>query len=293
MRYLGIGVMAVVWFSAAGAVYAQTSDSTPAPAPSSAAAAAPDTGPSSNAGDALNKFSLSTGASAWTGDYGAKSHTDIAAVLLGARYNLGDLRLTASVPWMRIDTAGAFFTGIDGTPLVVAPSTSTTPVHKVVHDGVGDLTLGASYLVPYANPLGIDLELTGRVKLPTASRESGLSTGKTDYSLGGEVSKTIAKFGPFASITYRSFGDTAQWKLKDGVATSLGTTYLISNNLIAVVSYDYAQRTSAFIRDDHEVVTSASYSIPNTRLRLSAYTSYGLSTGAAAFSGGLSLSVKL
>ena len=120
-----------------------------------------------------------------------------------------------------------------------------------------------------------------------------MSTGKTDYSLGTEASKTVGKFGPFASITYRSFGDTKQWKLKDGVATSLGTTYLITNRLIVVASYDYAQRTSAFIRDDQEVVTSASYSVPNTRFRISAYTAYGLSTGAAAFSGGVSLSVKL
>ena len=292
MRLISIGVLSALWLGFAGVTRAQTTDPTLSP-PADPTLAAPNAGTSAPTGDTLSRLTLSAGASAWTGDYDARSHTDIATALLGARYSLGDLRLTASIPWMRINSAGVVFTGIDGTPLIVAPSASTTPAHKVVHDGLGDLTLGASYLVPYANPLGLDIELTGRVKLPTASRESRLSTGKTDYSVGAQASKTIGRFGPFVSITYRSFGDTAQWKLKDGVDTSFGTTYLITNRLIAVVSYDYAQRASAFIRDDHEVVTSASYSVPNTRFRISAYTAYGLSAGAAAFSGGLSLSVKL
>ena len=290
MRWISATIGVVLCIAASDIVRAQEAPAASAVSAPSTPAEADINATTQSAPDFLNKFSLSAGASAWTGDYGAKSNSDIQAALFGARYSLGDLRLTASIPYMRIDSAGALFTGLEGAPLIVAPGALP---HKTIRKGFGDLTLGASYFLPSEKFLGVDVELISRVKLPTASTSSGLSTGKTDYSFGTEISKTFDKFSPFASVSYRRFGDTNQWRLKDGFATSIGSSYKITNTFIVLASYDYAQRTSAFIRDDHEIVTSASYRFPRSPIRLSGYTSYGLSTGAAAFSGGLSLSVSL
>ena len=236
--------------------------------------------------DPLGGLTLGVGASSWSGDYGGPTNTSISAALLTARYALGDLRLSASIPYTRIKSAGAVFTGIGGTPLIVSPLSTAS---KVTRDGLGDVTLGAAYFLPTAASLGVDLELIGRVKLPTASNSS-LSTNKTDFSFGGEVSRSFGKFVPFASLTYRSFGSDSEWKLKDGVATSVGTTWLINDRFVGSFSYDYAQRASRFIQDSHEFVASLSSKLWDTKIRLTGFASAGLSSGAADVSGGLALS---
>jgi hypothetical protein len=242
-----------------------------------------------SSGDPLSNLTLSAGASAWSGDYGAKTNTDIDAVLLGARYKIGDLRLTASAPWMRIDSAGAIFTGIEGTPLIVAPKANAA---KTTREGIGDLTLGAAYSLPSASIAGLDVDIFGRIKLPTASRESDLSSRKADYAGGFELSKSWGRIVPFASVSYRSFGDSGGWKLKDGVATSVGTSIILSDRLVGVFSYDYAQRASQFVQDSHEISAGLSARLPHN-LRLTGFAAGGLSNGAAAISGGLSLSLAL
>jgi hypothetical protein len=90
---------------------------------------------------------------------------------------------------MHIRRDGTFFAGLGGTPLFVAPN--IRPV-KRVGNGRGDLTLGASYLLPGRERRSFDLKLTGRVKIPTASKASQLSTGKTDSSGGVSYPKTSA-----------------------------------------------------------------------------------------------------
>ena len=238
---------------------------------------------------ALSNLSLSGGYSRWSGDYGAPTETTIQAALLNARYAIGDFRLTASLPWMRIKSDGTVFTGIGATPLIVAP---TIPMGQRMRKGWGDLTLGAAYAVPLDRASGLDLELIGRVKLPTASDASGVSTGKTDYSVGAELSKRMGPLAPFVAVSYRKFGDVPGWDLHDGVSTSVGASYRFQNRVTAVVSYDYSQAASRFVKDSHEIVGAVSLPVAD-RLRLTGFGSAGLSKGAADVSGGVSLSVSL
>ncbi len=244
--------------------------------------------------DAEGPLTVSAGGSAWSGDFGAPTDTTISAALLSARYRLGNWRLSASLPYMRIDSAGAVFTGIDGAPVIVAPFPST-PAAKHVREGVGDLTLGAAYLLPTAPKWGFDLELIGKVKLPTGphSLESGVSTGRADYAFGAEVSKPIGRWIPFASATYRDFGSNSQWKLRDGYAASTGVSYVFNDRIVGLVSYDFAQSASRYIGDSHEISASASARLTRTGLRLTGFASAGLSRGAADVTGGLSLSFSL
>jgi hypothetical protein len=235
-------------------------------------------------------LSVSAGASYSSGDYGSATNTDIWSVPLGVRLKTGALRLSASVPWMRIRSDGTVFTGIDATPLVVAPGIRST---RRVRSGVGDLTLGASYDLPTLGGSGLDVELSGRVKLPTASDRSQLSTGKTDYSFGGQVSRQFGRLTPFASATYRVFGDVGPWDLRNGMAASAGASYALPGRAIVVASYDYARAASPFVSDSHELFGGVSVPIAHTPLRLTAFGTAGLSRGAAGASGGLSLTASL
>ena len=233
-----------------------------------------------------DRFSLSLGGSAWSGDFGSPSTTDISAALLSAQYQRGDWRLSATLPYTRITTAGDIFLGIGATPLVVRSDTAS---RRRVNEGVGDLTLGVSYLTHIAPQSGVNIELLGGLKVPTAPASSRVSTGQTDFSIGTEVSKPLGRLIPFLSIVYRDFGSSSLLPLRDGIATSAGASYVFSPRLVANLSYDYAKSASRFIQDANEIVSSVSFKFNRSGLRLSSYASAGLSSGAPGISGGISI----
>ncbi len=235
-------------------------------------------------------LTLGLGASDWNGDYGAPTNTNIAAVLATGLYRVDRLRLSASLPWMRISSDGAVYAGVDGTPLIVTPASSAV---RRVREGVGDLTLGASYLVDTPKAWGVDLDAFARVKLPTAADSTGLSTGHADYSAGVQLTRPFGRFAPFVSVRYRDFGSSASLPLKDGVATSLGASYVFANHVTVVGSYDFAQRSSRFIADSHELTAAFTAPLPRSPVRLTGFAAAGLSSGAADVTSGLSLSLSL
>lgn len=232
---------------------------------------------------------ITLGAATWDGRFGGRTGNTISAVLLNVRQRLGPLRIDATLPWMRIRSQSTIFTGINGTPLVVGPS---IPMTRPRRQGLGDLTLGASWLAAAQDAAGLDIDLSARVKLPTAADSTQLSTGKTDYAFGVEVARTMGAVTPVARINYRVFGDPTGWTIRDGIATSVGASVALPGQGIFLLSYDYAERTSRFIRPAHEIVGGASAPIGD-RFRLTAYASGGLSSGAAAFSTGVSLTLAL
>ena len=233
-----------------------------------------------------DNFSLSVGASAWSGDFGSPSTTTISAALLSGAYSLGDLHLSATLPYTRITTAGAIFLGLGAAPLIVQPQTG---LRKRVNEGVGDLTFNASYVLHPLPSTGLEVELLGGLKAPTAAASSHVSTGEADVSFGAELSRPFGRLVPFASLVYRDFGSPPQSRLRDGPASSVGLSYVIADRWVANASYDYARSASRFVADSHELVSSLSYKFARSRVRVSAYASAGLSSGAPAVSGGLSL----
>ncbi|MBB5712082.1 hypothetical protein [Sphingomonas xinjiangensis] len=178
------------------------------------------------------------------------------------------------------------FTGIDSTPVLVAPGANSA---RNTAEGFGDLTLGAAYTFAPAG-VGLELELSGRAKLNTASRSSKLSSGELDYAIGGQITKPLGDFGPFVSATYRVLGDTATYRLRNGLAASAGTSLAIGSRTYLLASYHYSERATDFVKDAHEVFAGAVTALPNSRLRFSGFGTLGLSRGAAAASAGLALS---
>lgn len=237
----------------------------------------------------LGGIELGVGSSELSGDFGAPKTTNVAAVLATASYRVDNLRLTASLPWMRIDSSGAVFTEIEGTPIIADPAASG----RRLREGIGDLTLGASYLLPASLTPGLDTDLSFRVKVPTASQSSRLSTGEVDYSFGGTFQKPIGRFAPLLSVFYRSFGSGPEFQLRSGFATSVGATYAFNPQTVGLITYDYAQRSSQFISDAHQITSSLTSQLPNSPVRLTGFVGGGLSRGAPAISAGLAISLRL
>ena len=284
------GLGAVALFTA-GAAHAQQSTTTGSPS-NGTATVSPAT-----VSDALNRpassgsnFDLSLGTSFANGDFGSASDTHIWSTAFAARYeDAGGLRLSASIPYMRIRSNGTIFTGIDSTPVVA--SASGAP-RRVTARGMGDLTIGGSFTTT-APGSDLEVEFSGRVKFPTATRKSRLSTGKTDFSAGVQLTKVVGSVAPFVSATYRAFGDPRAFDLRNGFAGSAGTSVIVGDRTVLLASYHYAEAATRFVSDSHELFAGASTQLGRSGVRLTGFATAGLSSGAPGVSGGVALSMKL
>lgn len=232
------------------------------------------------------KLSGTVGVDYSTGDYGTGVDTDILMVPLGLRATTGPLRLSASLPWMRIEGASNVIGGGDGGPIIVDPDGVT----EVTREGWGDLSLGAAYTLPSSMTGAWEVDLSGRVKLPTSDEDEGLSTGETDYSVGAEASYPLGAWTPFFGVGYRMPGDPEGIDLDNSFSASVGTSYTLTERSVLIFSYDYAQATSDAVEDAHELF--AGYSGPVAgRVNWTIYGIAGLSDGSPDAEGGVLLSI--
>lgn len=230
-------------------------------------------------------LTFSTGVDYSSGDYGAASKTKILVVPFSLRASAGNSRFTATVPYLRLDSPGGVVVGPGGEPLPGVPS--QTGVRK----GLGDLSLGYAYSIPADRLGGIELELGGRVKLPTSSDRKQLGTGKTDAAVSAELSYPAGLFAPFVNVGYRFLGDPAGVELDNGFTGSVGTTAQLGT-VVAIASYDYTEASSPLAEDAHELFAALSGPVSD-RLTLTGYGIAGLSEGSPDFGVGLLLSVRL
>lgn len=228
-------------------------------------------------------LSITTGVDYSSGDYGTGVDTDILVVPVAARLRAGDVRFSASIPYIRINGAGSIVGG-DGGPIVIDP---TTPATK--RSGIGDLTLGVNYAVP-EDRIGVGLDFGARVKLPTA--KSGLGTGKTDVSFSSELSRTFGTVTPFIQGGYRIMGDPDGVDLDNVFFGSVGASAALgSGGSVLLASYDYRQATTDFVEDSQEVF--GAFSTPLSKaLNLTFYGSAGLSDGAPDYGVGAMITIK-
>lgn len=219
-----------------------------------------------------------------SGDYGSSRSTEMANASIGARVTSGSTTLSVSLPYISIKSAGVVFAGFDGTPLIMLADAGG---RRTTRDGVGDPTVSLSHDLPVGE---FRLRGTARVKIPVQGFNE-ISTGKLDWSLSGEVSRTFGSITPFVSVSYRGYGNPDGWAIKDGFAGSAGVSAPVGAGAMAV-SYEFARSTSRFVDDAHEIV--GVYDMPiSDRLRLAAFGTVGLSDGAPGAGGGLRLSVRI
>ncbi|MGJ3626848.1 hypothetical protein AB5I41_08095 [Sphingomonas sp. MMS24-JH45] len=185
-----------------------------------------------------------------------------------------------------IRSNATLFTGINSTPVLIA--TDTQPGRRT-NLRLGDLTLGAAYTLAPAGS-GVEVELSGRMKLDTATRASRLSSGERDYALGVQVTKTLGRFAPFASATYRILGDTAAYRLNDGLAASAGTSMMVGRADLRARLNHYAAGATRLVDDAHEVFAGISGRLGRTPLRVTGFATAGFSNGAPGTSAGVALS---
>lgn len=230
---------------------------------------------------------LSAGVEYETGDYGIGERTETKSVVAGARVVAGRVILSASLPYSRIDGPANVVTGgggLLGLPIIVDPS---RPATRVRRQGLGDLRLGAAWVLPIK---ALDIAAYGQAKLPTA--RTGLGTGKPDYAVGAEMSKALGSVTPFANLTYTMPGDPEGYRLRDTWAGQAGLNAALGAGLSGQVAYGYAQSPSANLSDEQSLSMRIRAGI-SPRLSLSVYGSAGLSRNAPDAAAGAQLGVRL
>jgi hypothetical protein len=220
------------------------------------------------------------------GDYGTPRNTNVLIGLPTLSAAMDDFKFSLSVPYMRVSGRGLVIFDAAGNPIVVNRHTSLPPTTR---SGFGDLNLSSTYTVPSSFLDDFEVKLSAGIKIPVASTRRRLSTGETDFTMSVDVTRQFGDWGPFVTAGYLVPGQPLGFKLFDTVSVSAGTSYTVSDNLVAVVSYDFDSASTPLVIASHEMFGSLSW-IRDGGLTLTGYGTLGLSTGSPSVGAGLILS---
>ncbi len=218
------------------------------------------------------QLSLLVGYEFSSGKFDDSDRTRISYVPLTFKYQRGDWIAGLTVPYIRIKGPGDVVRGADGNLVVGTDAAGTT-----TEGGLGDVIASLSYTFypPPRTSLPI-LELTGRIKLPTADEDDGLGTGETDYTLQADLSRRFGPISGYATLGYRFLGDPSGVDLEDGFLASLGFGYRYSPRINLGLAFDFREASTDDSDDARELVPYTSLRVSD-RLTLGTYGVVGLS----------------
>lgn len=166
---------------------------------------------------AADRTTLSAGMTYLSGDYGQASTTEILYVPFTLKHRTGPWTLKLTVPYLRISGQGGVLPDLG--------ATGTTGTGS----GLGDVIAGATYRAHYDTDSGLLVNVTGKVKLPTADEDKGLGTGEADYYAEVSVFKVGKTWTPFGTLGYKVIGDTATTNYNNVAYVALGTSYKVDD----------------------------------------------------------------
>lgn len=183
--------------------------------------------------DAFWQFRATTGFDFSSGHYGADKPTEILYVPVTLQATKGPWTLKADVSWLRV-TGPALL--LDGTAESAAGIRTSGAA-----SGPGDINLYVRYALEDLYDDNLFIDLTARVKVPTADFSDGLGTGEWDQSFQIDIASTFGKIVPFAAIGYRFTGQPKGFVLRNVVYGTVGVQYTASERVAAGVYYDVRQ----------------------------------------------------
>jgi hypothetical protein len=181
-------------------------------------------------------FATAFGVTDSNGDYGTSNNTNVLLELATLSMSNDDFKFTASLPYVRISGRGLLVFDASGNPIVINRRVNGP---TDVRAGWGDLSLSASYTIPPAILADYQVRITGITKLPTGPSQHRLNTGEADFGMSVDVSRSFGDWTPFLTVGYLNRGQPAGFTFYDTSSVSVGASYVLRDNLVAVASYDY------------------------------------------------------
>lgn len=236
------------------------------------------------------QVTASVGADYASGKYGTSQEVRSASSTFSLRAKRKRVTVFAALPVVQVDAPGNVIApgGPLGLPIFTDP---TRPATRERRSGLGDAVVGASVQVIPPRRHHLSLALTGSAKLPTASAERGLGTGKADYSVVAEAA-VPGKVTPFAAVGHSFVGQPDGYRLRDVTSARGGVALGIGKASEVSVSYNYASRVSDQVADRQEIGAGLDTAL-SQRLSLGVQGSAGVSKGAPDVGAGVRLGLRL
>lgn len=210
-----------------------------------------------------------------SGNYGTSRDTDVDLGLTTLSLTTGDFKFSAGLPYMRIDGRGLVMFDASGNPIIINRRTTLPPQLRT---GWGDLNLSATYTIPPAILDDFEVRISGVAKVPIASERKRLSTGQADMGMSVDISRQVGVLTPFVTVGYLSVGQPVGYTLYDTTSVSAGSSLELSDNLVAVVSYDYDSADGPLVTAAQSLFTSLSW-VREDGVTLTGFGTVGLSDG--------------
>lgn len=229
---------------------------------------------------------LGVGADYSRGKYGTSSESTTFSVPFTARYERDRWTYKLTVPWLEVTGPANFLQGFgrvdnSGKPKRRSFSGTTT------ESGIGDTVGSVTYNTWYDENLEQGIDLTGRVKLPTADAGKGLGTGSTDFSAQIDAYRTFDRTTLFADVGYYFFGHSDYVELKNAWNYGIGASQKMNDRDSLGASLDGRQRASVGGATQRELTLFWNRRMdPSTRFQ--AYVLFGLADGSPDFGVGIS-----
>ena len=223
------------------------------------------------------------------GDYGTRNNTNVLLGLSTISLANDEFKFSASLPYMRISGRGLLVFDASGNPIVINRR-ANGPTD--VRSGWGDLSLSASYTIPPAVLADYQVRITGVAKLPTAPARRRINTGESDFGVSVDISRQFGAWTPFVTAGYLDRGQPVGYIFHNTASVSAGASYELTDNLVAIASYDYDSADAPQTTAGHEIMGALSW-IYSDRLTLTGYGTAGLSAGSPDYGIGFLVSYGL
>lgn len=229
-----------------------------------------------------SELKLTSGVDVSTGDYGLSEATDMVIVPTTIGYSNFPWKFTANVNYFDVRGPGDVVIGIDG---VIAQDASTDS-HTT---GFGDVSLSGSWAADsHWDMASFFLDLSAKIKLPTADETTGLSTGNTDTQLQADLAYGAGSVTPMATLGYKFSGGA---EYANQLIASIGFNYQWQEPLNTGVFLDYRDAATSTSENRQEAFVYLTRAL-NSKFSVTIYGVKGFTTASPDLGVGLTLSIK-
>lgn len=232
------------------------------------------------------QFKYSAGFDYSSGKYDDDAKTTILYLPYRGGYQQGNFSGQITVSWISIDGPGTVVGGGEGG--VVLPGDGSETRRE---SGVGDTWFALSYEIErFPVELGY-LEVTGKLKIPTADKDKGLGTGKADTKLQFDYLYPLDRLTPMATLAYTRKGDPEGVNLNNVFYCSVGADWRQTGKVNLGATLDFQQASVDGSDNMLDLFGYLHYKSSST-LSITPYLYIGLSKGSPDIGGGLQLTFK-